>query len=174
MFKKFKKKKINLILILTGLFIEIAAFALSNAEQIPWITALISPGYYNATQGLNTLEQKKELFPSEPGFNELVQLFYNKAQQPLAQLLFKEYTPTRIHCSMASLKLSTNTIGGTVPVILEFPNDNKIEWDFWELQEVVETLKERKLFVYSGFIFLFGIIVQIFGLLIPVNIGRKE
>lgn len=172
MFAKFKKTKNKLLLI--GLFIEIAAFALSNAEQISWITSLVSPGYCNARQGLKTLEEKRELFPNEPGFKELVQLFHNKAQQPLEQILLEEYTPVRIHRYKAGLQISQNIAGGEVPVILEFLNGCKIEYSFKEMQEGMESLKNRKLFVDSSFIFFLGIVVQIFGLIIPFNIKRKE
>jgi hypothetical protein len=73
------KKTLPYILFFGGLLIDLVAMFGEYAEQIPFVTRIVTPSYYHAKQGIKTLEREGSLSKGAKGYDEISKILLEQA-----------------------------------------------------------------------------------------------
>lgn len=161
-------KKIPHILFAIGLMLEILAFLISNASNIPLLLSLLSPTYYNAQQGLMKLNLDKILISKDDGFQEISTIFNKQSieegRPDLATIAFVKFIQ-----KTPQMGYSVKSAGVQTPIVGYLDNGQIINWYLEDISADIDTLKSGNIFWEAVIIFSFGVIIQFIGFVIKMH-----
>lgn len=156
-------------LLIFGLLLEIAAFAIGNTGHIPWLLPIIAPAYYRANVGYNKLNSDKLLESNDKGFTEISNLFIEIAAKQNSPEVLKNIKIIKFIRKGAVLGFSTDKAREKIPVEIQLTNGQTVEWDIHEIMLLVDNLKSKNIFIFAVIIFVFGVVVQITGIILAIK-----
>lgn len=157
--------KIKFSLFVGGLVLEVFAFLIGNASNLPWMHRLLSPAYYKAQKALIKLESEKELIQTDYGFQEIIRALQEKAIQERHPEI--SGLPVRkIVRGTPAMGFSANKAGVSTPVEFHFEGGRTVKWNLEEIVEKIQALRTKNLFCWALGLFAIGVILQVAGFLI--------
>ena len=162
-----RHKLIFVILFCVGLFIEILAFYISQADNIPIILKFISPKYVQANKTYEKLEKTKNITIEEKGEGfsiiETIILDELKILNPDKDLTFINVT------SIDWRSTAINTTKGFQRTIeAKLSNGQIYKSDLETLKSKINELKTNNIYHFATFVFILGVIIQIVGFIIQL------
>lgn len=160
-------KRTTLALVVVGIVLEIAAFLVSNADEIPFVLHVVSPDYARAMEGLARLESgglaASQLLPGMPGFEECADLYIQMFRQQASQEELADLRINRFHhLPRVSLDLSPGEGSRTVRHLeVHLSNGQQVSSSLESLEAKIERLKRGDLFSVSAFVFCLGVLLQV-------------
>ena len=165
-------RRLAVILFLLGLFLEIAAFFIGQANDIPLVIKIISPNSSKAEAGIRALKKSKHLTPNEYGFKQISEFFFDDivSRGPSAKLADVSLEKIRLQKYM----YDNMDIWHTRPLTFELSNGKTYDWDIESLTGQINELKKGRLLKMACVIFFVGIVTQIVGFIIERKKGWRE
>ena len=149
--------------------IETLAFFVGHLGHMPFLEQAICRKYGRASKGLERLESSLVLTPSDEGFNEFQEIFLTLlARQNLTEVV-RGLSVRKFQREGARLAFSRKRAKEVVPIKVSLSNGQEITWNTEDLITNIEKLRTRNMFVMSIVIFLFGVTMQIVGLIIEIT-----
>ncbi len=151
-----KKIKITLqVLFVVGIVITITGWFFDRAKSFNWLVSIVAPDYVSAKRALSDLEQNERIgiTSNHEGFKFLVNKWPNLNDKDSVRYIGR---------SVAFISFKS-TISNDLQLIARDKDQNEIKerWKMSEASALVESIIDRKLFAFGGFLFWFGIIVSI-------------
>jgi len=164
-----------ILLFVFGLLLEIAGFAASNSENVPFAESLLNPTYSRAASGWKKLEHTFLLGSNDQGFAELSELFMARLQSFNPPRSLSGLRISQINRSGAGLTVRSGTFLGAVPELeVHLSNGQVAPWPIPEAESALASLRSSGVFVVSLVIFLSGVVLQIVGFLWERSQGRSN
>lgn len=163
-------KKWTKTLFFTGLIIQLLAFFVDQATEIPLVLRMVAPTHYHSKAGIESLLAKKKLAQTDDGFREIASTLLNdfrKRNNVSANIkdlkverIWLEIQATRGDqpvegYTLVDFEISTETtkvygIGGNIGFMtLE------------RLEDAIEALKKPNILIVSILMFLVGSLIEI-------------
>jgi hypothetical protein len=161
-------------LFVIGILLAVAAFLSDKAENLPFVVPLLAPEHAKAQEGLQGLEKKMTLTPTDDGFGSLAAIFLARLsdQNPPERLV--GITVVKIERHRPSLVFGKLRAGEVVTVRFVLSNGQSLDWNLDKLAEAVSALKTHRLFIFSAFVLAAGILVQILGFILQAREARPN
>jgi len=156
-------KYLPLTLFVLGLLIEVTAFFIVNADDVPLVYKIISPSFYRANNGLNMLRETKKLEQKDQGFPEIAQLFKNVAVKTNSPDVVDKIDVTQFIRKGAMLAFSSDRAKEVIKVEVIFSNGQSVNWDLNEIDSMVKDMKTSNVFRWALIMFFIGVLIQIIG-----------
>jgi hypothetical protein len=160
-------KRATLVLFIVGVVLELGGFLVSNAEEIPAVSRIVSRNYAFAKEGLATLEtgskMNTELLPGMRGFDQCAELYMTilRNQNPPESL--RGVSVTRFfHPAEVTQVFDVNRgVRSKRPLEIQLSNGQKVHSTLESLQAKIEPLKSSSLFMAAAAIFGIGLAFHI-------------
>jgi hypothetical protein len=157
------------IFFIIGLCLEVVAFFVGYADNVPLIFRVVSPAYARAKQALSTLRGGEELSKEHSGFKEIASLLLKELKSHNPPERIATIDVIRIIPEKPVLMFSTKQVGPKTPIVVELSDGQKPEWDLESLEDRVSQLKSTHLFRVAIGIFLLGVVVQVIGFVVDLK-----
>lgn len=156
-----------------GLLLEIAAFLGGQADNIPYVSEIISPSYIEAIEGLKVLDKEMILYPKDHGFKQISKIFLEKAAEENPPEKLVKIVVLKIQRKGARLGFSERHAKEEIPIVFELSNGQKLEWQLEHLIESVNKIKADRTFKVASVIFILGVVLQIIGFVSDLRQNKK-
>ena len=169
-------RKFALVLFVSGLILEAAAFLLSNADDFPIVLGVVSRDYALATQGLNSLESGNELLPNMVGFEECADPYLAILRQQNPPEVLSGISITRFfHPPRVEQGFNVNRgVSTKRPLEIFLSNGEKIDSTVEALEIKINRLKKGSLLFAAVVAFFIGVALQVIGFTIERRSERAS
>lgn len=151
--------RISLILFIVGLLVYCAAFFLSNAESIPIVERIIAPRFVKARQGLDLLNQRGQLLPTDLGFGSLESLVRQRMKEDIDPVMVDRIAITRIGFGDATFSPEKQQRS----IRISLSNGQVIDWDLKVVGERVESMRRTSFHRGAIVLLVIGLVLSISG-----------
>ena len=158
---------LNLILFISGVFITIAGFLVSNAGRILWVSRILSPTYHRAKSALEKIDANEILNRGDPGFEEIEKIVkshlvivpQNKGNEKIIQNsdLVKLGHPMGV--AIIGPGHIAKNLG--VKMLYESQEIDFDDLDYNIVKDGVEALRSQTIFKGNIWVFVFGVVLVI-------------
>jgi hypothetical protein len=146
----------SLLLFIIGVVLQVPSFLVSQADNLPWVSALIAPQYFNARKGVERLSQTGILRPGDSGFAHL--------QIVAMDRLKRDNDPRDLaRISVAAFRFGDTTVspaGQRRNLRLDLSNGQSVDLELTDIEERVALLKSGHFLAYSGLLFMLGLLLE--------------
>jgi len=163
-------KKVSVILFVFGAIVQIASFAVSNAESIPLVLRLLAPQFAHARAALDLLDDKKHLEPGDPGFPNLEQI--------IRQRMSEDNDPSNVaKVQMTRIWFGDITISPEVQqrnIRIGLSNGQAIDYNIKQIVSRVDLLKQKNFLLFGGLLFALGLLLAAIGFKLEMRASQKK
>jgi hypothetical protein len=164
------KERTKHILSLAGVLISIAGFYASNASSFPFVQRLLSPSYFNAMQGLKTIQKEKVIKKGEPGFSALANICEARIAALNPQVPRSDIVLEKLEAKGGGMGLGVSHSKPFVDLEMTFHGQPQpLKWDLLKLTAAVERLWKEVNLSWALWLFWIGVVQTVWPLLLEAK-----
>lgn len=155
---------LTVVLWLTGLVLEALAFTVSNSENVPRVTTLVSPRTERLKTALANLQSTGVIGFGTEGFSDVVQCLWNSKEMQNALSAHQPGDVLRFHNPKEASSLLVGPDGALAfPMEVEFRDQSRARWSINHLRSAIGEATRRDVFRWSAWVFGAGVAFQLVG-----------
>jgi len=163
-----------MVLFILGILLTVGAFLGDKADNVPFVLSLVAPEYTEAQFGLVELEKKMALSPEDHGFQSLANIFLARLAKDNSPDRLAGVFITKIERHPPALVFRKLRVSEVVKVTFSLSVGQTIDWSIEKLSEAIIAIKTERIFRFSVFVLLGGILLQTVGFIMQVIEARRK